>query len=122
MTLVRAFEADTVDLIESPQAHRLRRNADLADTTRVPSCHISATAVSQEAQRDETNPNTVAAHRRGRRPEHAGDEGTSKMLDHATVIEVAGRNHDDVLDDERVKRTVVAFLRKKDPTPSAGAR
>jgi hypothetical protein len=43
-------------------------------------------------------------------------------LNHATVIEVAGRSHHDVLDDESVKRTVAAFLRTKEPAPPPDAR
>jgi pimeloyl-ACP methyl ester carboxylesterase len=122
-TVVRAFEAEKVDLIESPQAHRLRRNADLAGhdaRALLPYLRHGGWPGGLSETRPIQIPVLLIV--------ATGDQymretrALRTWLDHATVIEVAGRDHHDVLDDERVKRTVVAFLRTKEPTPSSDAR
>lgn len=121
--LVAAFEAETVDLIDSARVRRLRRNAELAGNDAralLPYLRHGGWPGGLSEMRPTEIPVLLIVAADDQYMRETGALRT--WLDHATVIEVAGRNHHDVLDDERVKRSVVAFLRKAEPTRSADTR
>ena len=112
-TLVAAFEADSVGQIENHNARRLRHNAELAG-------HEPSALLPYLRQGgwpgglSDVDPVQVsvllvlAADDQYMRQTKALRE----WLDQARLVEVGGRHHHDVLEDEAVKQSVVAFLRE----------
>ncbi len=109
--LVGAFEATEVDAIPDLQARRIRRNADLAGND--PAALLPYLrhggwpgGIDEPAPIDVPVLVVAAANDEYMR----GTRALTEWLPHAAVVEIEGRGHHDLLDDERVRQSVVAFL------------
>jgi pimeloyl-ACP methyl ester carboxylesterase len=109
--LVAAFEGESVDQVTETNATRLRRNAELAGNdpaALLPYLRHGGWPGGLTDTRPTDTPVLLIV------AEHdeymIGTGALRAWLAHASVLEVKGRTHHDVLDDETVKQRVPAFL------------